>query len=366
MPRISVIMPVYNVEPFLRDCLDSVRAQTMTDWECICVDDGSIDESAAVLDGYALRDSRFRVFRREHSNAGAVRNFGMKEATGDFLCFLDSDDVFSPWMFETLLGKADESNADVVAGSFLYFSDGMPSPSFARPEHIEWSDRTPDPDWSRRPLSAGTMPWNKIIRRRFVRENVITFLEQKTTNDLTFMATALALSRKTFHTETPLVAYRQRTKSLQAAKSRNPRNCLRAHRAFREGLVSRGVWDGLSEAGRSVWFLFYAGSVVWELSSQTTTRGYLSLYKGILETDRSYAVSKSVPEYAGKEWDSIVRYRSIVRGGVGERLRALKEAILCPLNANRKRATGVRAAMIRATDWLAIRYYKNFTTGEKP
>ena len=354
MPRISVVMPVHDAEPFLRECLDSVRAQTMTDWECVCVDDGSTDASAAVLDEYAARDSRFRVFRREHSNAGAVRNFGMTRASGDHLAFLDSDDVFSPWMFETLLAKADETGADVVACPFRFFPDGTPPPEFARPERVEWMDRTPDPDWSKTPLSAGTMPWNKILRRSFVLENGISFLEQRTTNDLTFMATALALSRKTFYGSVPLVAYRQRTKSLQAAKSRSPQNCLRAHRAFREELASRGIWNGLSESGRRVWFRFYAGTVVWELLSQTTAAGYLSLYRGILADDRAFGISRSFPPDGGPERAGIVRYRAIAAGGPRERLRALKEALLRPLNANRMRAKGFRAFLIRAADRLAI------------
>ena len=70
-PTVSIVMPVYNVEKYLRECLDSVRAQTFTNWECICVDDGSMDSSPAILDEYAAKDPRFRIIRREHSNAGA-------------------------------------------------------------------------------------------------------------------------------------------------------------------------------------------------------------------------------------------------------------------------------------------------------
>ena len=93
-PTISIVMPVYTVASYLRDCLDSVRAQTFTDWECICVDDGSTDDSPDILDEYAAKDKRFRVVRREHSNAGACRNAGLDLARGEFLSFLDSDDMF--------------------------------------------------------------------------------------------------------------------------------------------------------------------------------------------------------------------------------------------------------------------------------
>ena len=96
MPRISIVIPVFNAETHLRECLDSVRAQTFADWECICVDDGSTDGSPSVLAQYATSDPRIRVVRREHSNAGAARNAGMELARGEFLQFLDADDVFSP------------------------------------------------------------------------------------------------------------------------------------------------------------------------------------------------------------------------------------------------------------------------------
>ena len=178
-PSISIVMPVYNVALYLRECLDSVRAQTFTDWECICVDDGSTDESPAILAEYAKQDKRFRVFRRDHSNAGAVRNFGMEQASGRYLLFLDSDDLFSPWMFETLLARAEATDADIVACSSAWFADGSPAPIFSQPKDIVWEDRTPDRDLARHPMTVGSMPWNKILRQSFVRNQGLRFLEQQ-------------------------------------------------------------------------------------------------------------------------------------------------------------------------------------------
>ena len=95
-PSFSVIIPVYNCTPWLRECLDSVSTQTFQDWECICVDDGSADESGAILDEYALRDPRFRVFHQENSGASAARNAGLDKARGDFFLFVDGDDAIVP------------------------------------------------------------------------------------------------------------------------------------------------------------------------------------------------------------------------------------------------------------------------------
>lgn len=92
MTRFSVIIPVYNVESYLRECLDSVLCQTFQDWEAICVNDGSSDNSLAILDEYAAKDSRFKVVSQTNGGLSAARNTGMDNASGEYIVFLDSDD----------------------------------------------------------------------------------------------------------------------------------------------------------------------------------------------------------------------------------------------------------------------------------
>ena len=96
MPSISVIIPVYNVEKYLGRCLDSLLAQTWTDWEALCVDDGSRDASGTILDSYAGRDSRFRVVHVENGGASHARNIALDMVGGEFLMLLDSDDFIHP------------------------------------------------------------------------------------------------------------------------------------------------------------------------------------------------------------------------------------------------------------------------------
>ena len=88
-PFFSIIIPVYNVAQYLKECLDSVLAQTFGDWECICVDDGSTDGSGEMLDVYARGDSRFRVFHQTNKGVSAARNLALEHATGDVVCFAD-------------------------------------------------------------------------------------------------------------------------------------------------------------------------------------------------------------------------------------------------------------------------------------
>ncbi len=94
MPYFSIIIPVYNVAPYLRECLDSVLAQTFTDWEAICVDDGSTDDSGSILDEYAANDKRFKVFHQANAGVSAARNNALGEIKGEWVGFLDADDVW--------------------------------------------------------------------------------------------------------------------------------------------------------------------------------------------------------------------------------------------------------------------------------
>ena len=124
MPLVSVIIPVYNVEKYLNQCLDSVIAQTLTDIEIICVNDSSTDGSLGILEEYEKKDKRIRVVTQPNSGAGAARNRGLSMASGKYLSFLDSDDFFEPDMLELAYQKAEEDSADfVVFNSNQYYTD---------------------------------------------------------------------------------------------------------------------------------------------------------------------------------------------------------------------------------------------------
>ena len=114
MIKVSVIIPVYNVEAYLRQCLDSVVSQTLRDIEVVCVDDGSTDGGAAILTEYAARDGRIRVIRQENRGTFAARKRAVSETVGDYLCFVDPDDRIEPTFCETLLATAEKGNWDIV------------------------------------------------------------------------------------------------------------------------------------------------------------------------------------------------------------------------------------------------------------
>ena len=100
MPFFSIIIPAYNVAPYLRECLDSVLKQTFTDWEAICVDDGSTDGSGAILDEYAAKDARFRVIHQANAGVSAARNAALDVVNGEYISFVDADDVVNDKFLE--------------------------------------------------------------------------------------------------------------------------------------------------------------------------------------------------------------------------------------------------------------------------
>lgn len=118
MPAISIIIPIYNVEKYLRRCLESVKNQTFTDWEAICVNDGSPDNSAAILAEFAAKDSRFKIVNKENGGLSDARNAGMQVATGEYILYLDSDDFIHPQTLDIAYRLAQRDASDIV--SFTY------------------------------------------------------------------------------------------------------------------------------------------------------------------------------------------------------------------------------------------------------
>ena len=118
MPAVSIIIPVYNVEKYLRRCLDSVLNQTFSDWQAICVNDGSPDGSADILSEYAARDSRFVIVNKENGGLSDARNAGLPHATGEYILYLDSDDFIHSQTLEITYSLARRDKSDIV--SFTY------------------------------------------------------------------------------------------------------------------------------------------------------------------------------------------------------------------------------------------------------
>lgn len=176
-PEISIIVPVYKVERYLRQCLDSIEAQTFCNWECILVDDGSPDGSGAICDEYAARDSRFRVIHRPNGGLSAARNTGIRASVAPYIGFVDSDDWTDPEMFATLHHLITTFDTDVAQISFIneYRTFSRPKPKtrdtvcYKRKDtvrHLFWGDTIPDYMWMklfRRKVINSPFPEGKVF-----------------------------------------------------------------------------------------------------------------------------------------------------------------------------------------------------------
>ena len=124
MPKVSVIIPVYNVEKYLPQCIDSILAQTFTDFELILVNDGSKDCSGNICDEYAQKDSRIVVIHKENGGASSARNRGLDIAKGEWISFIDSDDYVTPNYLSNLISEAQANCASLVIQGHIYQKKG--------------------------------------------------------------------------------------------------------------------------------------------------------------------------------------------------------------------------------------------------
>lgn len=185
--KVSVIVPVYNVAPYLARCLDSLLSQTLSDLEIIVVNDGSTDESAAILADYVQRyGNRIRAFLKENGGQGSARNLGIRNATGEYIGFVDADDYVASDMFERMYQTAVQSDADMVTCDYYYIT----SESKKRVSLYKPSTQT---DMFFNPWAA---PWNKLYRRSIIVDNEVFFPELRAYEDTAFYANAIPFVNK--------------------------------------------------------------------------------------------------------------------------------------------------------------------------
>ena len=183
MPALSVVVPVYNVEEFLEPCLDSIAAQTFDDLEVVMVNDGSTDASPQIAEAYAERDARFKLVHRPNGGLSAARNTGVPHATGDYLAFVDSDDVLLPDAYEKMVGSLEKTGSDFATGNVLRLTEGETQPArFLRKTFRETRQRTHITKF--RPLLADRTAWNKVFRRSFWDANGLKFPEGRINEDI--------------------------------------------------------------------------------------------------------------------------------------------------------------------------------------
>ena len=207
--RISVVVPIYNVEPFLDECLRSIAGQTFADLEVVMVDDGSTDGSAAIADRFAAADGRFRLISQPNAGLGAARNTGLDAATGEHLAFVDSDDVLPPGAYERLLGALDRTGSDFATGNVLRLSShGCTQASFLAQVFTRSRPRAHVRAFA--PLLSDRTACNKLWRRAFWDELGLRFPEGRLHEDIALVLRAHFAARAVDVVAAPVYHYRRR------------------------------------------------------------------------------------------------------------------------------------------------------------
>lgn len=196
MTKLSIIVPVYNVEKYLPKCLESLIKQTLNDIEIICVNDGSMDNSLAILKEFASRDSRIRIIDNQHQGVAKTRNTGIEQSTGEYIGFVDSDDYIDIDFFEKLYNSATKSNSDIAIASILKHKNffNIYNAKYTKEETaITIQDKIKLCEDKKHFFFYA---WNKIYHSGFIKENNIKFSEGQIYEDVMFAIKALYYSNK--------------------------------------------------------------------------------------------------------------------------------------------------------------------------
>ena len=250
MTKISVIIPCYNVEKYLDQCLTSVMNQTLRDIEIICVDDGSTDHTLKMLNSYAEQDKRVRVFSQQNQFAGAAWNLGLSRAKGEYLIFLDSNDFLSETLAQDAYTAAVSADADVVLFDAQFFDESanefrkgwfLNTRYIPEKQPFNYKD-CPECFYQ----ITSPVPWTKMFRRQFLLDTRLQFQTLRHTNDTFFIMSALAMAERIVTLDKVLVNYRVgHATNLQSTKRKNPFCFYTAYKAWHDKLEELGVLPAL-------------------------------------------------------------------------------------------------------------------------
>lgn len=255
-PKVSIIIPVYNVEKYLEQCLDSIINQNLKNIEIICINDGSTDNSLKILKKYAKKDNRIIILSQTNLGAGAARNRGLAVAKGEYLSFLDADDFFYENMLSEAVHKLETSQSDIavfevdlydnkiqkiIPDTWVVKKDKIPSQNpFCYKDCLDYIF-----------TCSHTCAWNKLFKADFIKKHKLVFQEIHNTNDLYFVCMALSLASKIIYISNPLMCYRinlSTSLSQTGSRSKYPDDANIAFNLLKESLIKYNLYNILKRA----------------------------------------------------------------------------------------------------------------------
>lgn len=238
MVKVSVIVPVYNVEQYLDKCLHTLVNQTLTDMEIIIVNDGATDNSQKIIDEYASKYPKIKAYSKENGGLSDARNYGLQHAIGEYIGFIDSDDYVEEDMFEVLYHKAKEENSDIVECNLRH--------TYPDTEDIEIGEKIQD---KKEMLMFGrSVVWNKIYKREWLLETGVIFPKGLIYEDVEFFIKLVPHIRTYSYVEPASVHYVQRSSSINNMSSAKTLDILKVLDHIYEYYQQKGYFQEYKEA----------------------------------------------------------------------------------------------------------------------
>lgn len=205
MPKVSIIVPIYNVEKYLERCIDSLIGQTLDDIQIILVNDGSTDNSGKIAKEYAIKhQDKIMYLEKENGGLSDARNYGLPYATGEYIAFLDSDDYIDKEAYKTMYDKAKQENADYVECDFIW----------EYPNKIKEDKRVEYKNKKEMLAFVRVVAWNKLIKREVIEENNLEFPKGLRYEDVEFTYKLIPHLNKVSYIDKYFIHYTQRENSI--------------------------------------------------------------------------------------------------------------------------------------------------------
>ena len=208
MARISVIVPVYNVENYIAKCLDSIMNQTFKDFECLIIDDGTKDNSIEIASRVVKNDERFKIYHKENGGLSDARNFGIEKANGEYLTFIDSDDYIAPSMLNDAYNMAIKYNSDITCFDMYYMWPEEEAKSISKGAQFTVSSYKENPSL----IFINNSANNKIFKASFMKDK--RFIKGIYYEDLATIPVWIAKANNVSYVNKPLYYYVQRQGSI--------------------------------------------------------------------------------------------------------------------------------------------------------
>ena len=235
---LSIIVPIYNVEKYLDECLQSIINQTFIDYEVILVNDGSTDQSLIIAEKYCKLDCRFKVYTKENGGLSSARNYGLSYASKKYLTFLDSDDYLANNTYELMMEKIVEKDLDIVMSNIEYFFEDGRKGYILKGLNDTFNDIK-----SKQALLSPMFAWNKIYRRSFFMNNDLRYPEGLWYEDIPVSSSLFSKTDKIDYVDIIGYYYRQRTSSIMGQRSKKMKDIFIILEMMKNYYIKNNLFD---------------------------------------------------------------------------------------------------------------------------